>query len=271
MTGMLALPEGCIAAIISFTTPCDACRLACVSTTFKSASDSNVVWDCFLPPEYSSSSSSASSTTRWSALRKKELYFCTCHNLIHNGKMSFWLDLPSGKKCYMISARELYIENGDSTLYWVWFTIPDANDTKPWWLPDYRFPFAEVVGRCDSTPFEIGGKITTSLLSEMTTYVAYLVFAESSVQNVDDGPVEVTVGFAGSCNGQSRTIYFRRWHQNEDDDSFYPKKRGNGWVESELGEFFNRGDVDGELLMTIKTEMMERLLVQGIEIRPKKE
>ncbi|KAK1560938.1 hypothetical protein Q3G72_032535 [Acer saccharum] len=81
----------------------------------------------------------------WSALRKKELYFCTCHNLIHNGKMSFWLDLSSGKKCYMISARELYIENGDSTLYWVWFTIPDANDAKPWWLPDYRFPFAETI------------------------------------------------------------------------------------------------------------------------------
>ncbi|TXG62526.1 hypothetical protein EZV62_009520 [Acer yangbiense] len=434
MTGMLALSEGCIAAVISFTTPCDACRLACVSTTFRSAADSDVVWDCSLPPEYSSCSSSSSSTT-WSALSKKELYFRICHNLIHKGKMSFWfdllsgkkcymisprelnivdgddiyewgwysipddvgiswwdqfnipnncrfpevvkrvnmiqfeiggkiatsllspmttyipylvfaenaicwvyddpaevsiglagsdngqnrtvyihreqqdgdddgfypkmradgwletelgeffngddeeedrsaeeecseksevqrlsvvslrpepllsklaapfsfwLDLPSGKKCYMISAKELYIENGDSTFYWVWFTIPDANDNKHWWLPDYRFPFAEVVGRCDSTPFEIGGKITTSLLSEMTTYIAYLVFAESSVQNVDDGPAEVTVGFAGSSNGQSRTIYFRRRHQNEDDDSFYPKKRGNGWVESELGEFFNR-------------------------------
>ncbi|KAK0582742.1 hypothetical protein LWI29_029048 [Acer saccharum] len=109
MSGMLALPEGCIAAIISFTTPRDACQLACVSTTFKSAADSNVVWDRFLPPEYSSSSSSSSSTT-WSALSKKELYFRTSHNLIHKGNLSFWFDLLSGKKCYMISARELYIE-----------------------------------------------------------------------------------------------------------------------------------------------------------------
>ncbi|KAI9181258.1 hypothetical protein LWI28_013048 [Acer negundo] len=269
MTGMLALPEGCIAVVISFTTPRDACRLACVSTTFKSASDSDIVWDRFLPPEYSSSSSSSSSTTRWSALRKKELYFCTCHNLIHNGKMSFWFDLPSGKKCYMISARELYIEDADNTYGWRWFTIPDADDAKPWWLPDCRFP--EVVVRRDSTPFEIVGKITTSLLSEMTTYVAYLVFAESSILNVDDGPVEVAVEFAGSSNGQSRTIYFRRRHQIEEDDGFYPKKRGDGWVESELGEFFNRGDIDGELLMTIKTEMMQNLIVQGMEIRPKKE
>ena len=86
ISGMLALPEGCIAAVISFTTPRDACHLACVSTTFRSAADSDIVWDRFLPPKYSSSSSSSSSNT-WSALWKKELYFRTCHNLIHKGKM----------------------------------------------------------------------------------------------------------------------------------------------------------------------------------------
>ncbi|KAK4848585.1 hypothetical protein QYF36_014773 [Acer negundo] len=86
MTRMLVLPEGCIAAVISFTTPRDACRLACVSTTFKSAADSDIISDRFLPHEYSSSLSSSSSNT-WSALWRKELYFRTCHNLIHNGKM----------------------------------------------------------------------------------------------------------------------------------------------------------------------------------------
>ncbi|KAI9180243.1 hypothetical protein LWI28_002705 [Acer negundo] len=125
MIEMLALPEGCIATVISFTIPRDAYRLACVSTTFRSTADSDVVWDRFLPPEYSSSSSS--SFTTWSALWKKELYFRTCHNLIHNGNMIFWFDLLSGKNCYMISPRELYIQDGDNNLCWWWFAIPNPD------------------------------------------------------------------------------------------------------------------------------------------------
>ncbi|KAK0580259.1 hypothetical protein LWI29_000049 [Acer saccharum] len=269
MAGMLALPQGCIAAVIAFTTPRDAYRLACVSTTFRSAADSNIVWDCFLPPEYSSSSSSSSNT--WSALWKKELYFRTCHNLIHNGKMSFWFDLPSGKNCYMISPRELYIQDGDNNLCWWWFAIPnpDPDTIAKLGLPDSRF--SEVVTHRDICPFEICGKVNTSLLSPMTTYVAYLVFGEINVCNVDDDPIEVVVGFARSSNGQSRTIYFHREHQDRDDDGFYPKKREDGWVESELGEFFNGGNEESELLMTLKTKGKSCLIILGIEIRPKKE
>ena len=77
MSGMLVLPEDCIAAVISFTTPRDACRLACVSTIFRSAADSNIVWDRFLCPISHLGSVSSSS--------KKELYLS--HNLIHNGKL----------------------------------------------------------------------------------------------------------------------------------------------------------------------------------------
>ncbi|KAK0577757.1 hypothetical protein LWI29_038184 [Acer saccharum] len=265
MTEMLALPEGCIAAVISFTTPRDACRLACVSTTFRSATDSDGVWDRFLPPEYSSSSSSSSTT--WSALRKKELYFRTCHNLIHNGKMSFWFDLQSGKNCYMISARELNIVDGDDIYDWCWYSIPEAKHR--FHIPNCRFP--EVVQRCDISPLEIGGKITTSLLSPMTTYVAYLVFTGNCIWLGKEDPVEAVVGLAGSNNCQNRTIYFYREHQDRHKDGFFPKKRVDGWVEIELGEFFNEGDEEGELLMTIETGNKEYLLVQGIEIRPKKE
>ncbi|KAK1588723.1 hypothetical protein Q3G72_026422 [Acer saccharum] len=52
--------------------------------------------------------------------------------LIQNGKLSFWLDRPSGKKCYMISARELTIiwASGDTPQYWRW--IDD--------FPEARFP-----------------------------------------------------------------------------------------------------------------------------------
>ncbi|KAK0583863.1 hypothetical protein LWI29_004158 [Acer saccharum] len=259
MSGMLALPEGCIAAVISFTTPRDACSLACVSTIFRSAADSDVVWDCFLRP--------ISLPRSVSSLSKKELYLRTGHNLIHNDKLSFWFDLPSGKKCYMISPRELNIVDYDPPFLWQWHSIPLAQHY--FGIPDGRFP--EVLMRFDAARFQISGKISTSLLSPMTTYIVYLVFAEDLLTCADYDPVEVDVGLAGSSNCKNRIVYLHRVHLEGDDDGVFPKKRTDGWLESELGEFFNGDNEEGELLMTINTEMKEHLLVQGIEIRPKKE
>ncbi|KAK2650781.1 hypothetical protein Ddye_018270 [Dipteronia dyeriana] len=237
MTKILALPVGCIAAVISFTSPRDACRLACVSTTFRTAADSDVVWECFLPPE-------------------------------HSPSLSFWLDHESGKKCYMISARELIIKDSDIIYAWTWFSVSDANaDIKSHLcIPDCRF--SEVIIRGDGCPFEIGGKITASLLSPMTTYVAYLVIAEN---RVDYCPAEVTVELAGSNNVQNRSVYIHQEQQDGDDDGLYPKMRAGGWLETELGEFFNEGDEEDELLITIVSKMKQFLVVEGIEIRPKKE
>ena len=127
-----------------------------------------------------------------------------------------------------------------------------------------------MVIRVDGCQYEIGGKITTSLLSPMTTYVAYIVFAGDLICDVDYDEVEVSVVLVGCNNGQNRTVYIHRVHQDGDDDGFFPKKRAYGWLESELGEFFYEGDEDGELLMTIYTNMKQNFLVQGIEIRPKK-
>ncbi|KAK0605673.1 hypothetical protein LWI29_029459 [Acer saccharum] len=269
MSVMLALPEDCIAAVISFTSPRDACRLACVSTTFKSIADSDAVWDRFLPPEYLSAISDpvpiyCSSSSTWS---KKELYLRMGPTLIQNGKLSFWLDRPSGKKCYMISARELTIiwASGDTPQYWRW--IDD--------FPEARFP--EVAELRIVCWFEIRGKIDTSLLSMMTTYVAYLVFKSTdNFSGFDNNPVEVTVGLAGG-NIQNRTVYFDQRQQNivpGDNPDLFPKGRGDGWLESELGEFFHGSDKEGELSMTIleinRGNGKRGLIVQGIEIRPKK-
>ncbi|KAH7571405.1 hypothetical protein ACOSP7_013968 [Xanthoceras sorbifolium] len=291
MSGILELPEGCIAAAISFTSPRDACRLACVSTTFRSAAESDAVWDHFLPPEYLSaisgsgsgaaSSSSSSSTTTSS---KKELYLRACHNpiLINGGKLSFWLDKPSGKKCYMISARELKIVWSSTPEYWGWISLPEA-----------RFPeVAELRSVCW---FEIRGEISTSLLSPMTTYVPYLVFKPTEESfGFGNNPVEVTVGLSGS-EGQNRTVYLdtreqrdilfylqlprRRFKRGQasvppDDRGFSPEKRGDGWLEIELGEFFYGGEEEGDLSMSIlevkRGNWKQGLVFQGIEIRPKK-
>lgn len=83
------LPEGCVANVLSFTGPLDVGRLSIVSSTFKSAAESDAVWEQFLPPEYHSiiSESSDSSLLACSS-SKKELYLHLCDNpvLIEDGK-----------------------------------------------------------------------------------------------------------------------------------------------------------------------------------------
>ena len=124
--------------------------------------------------------------------------------------------------------------------------------------------------------FEIGGKINTSLMSPKTTYVAYLVFKSThNFFGFINNQVEATVGLAGS-NGQKRIVYFHPKQKRIvlGDDHGLPKTRGDGWLESELGEFFYGGtDEEGELSMTIleirRGNWKGGLVVQGIEIRPK--
>ncbi|KAH7571402.1 hypothetical protein JRO89_XS04G0043600 [Xanthoceras sorbifolium] len=300
--GMLSLPEDCIAAVISFTTPRDICRLSSVSSLFKSAAESDVVWDRFLTPEYLSviSGCGSSSLSMWSS--KKELYLRACHNpvLIDEGKLSFWLDKRSGKKCYMISTRACKIEWGDTTIYWNWISLPEA-----------RFP--EVAKLIDVCLFDIEGKINTSLLSPRTTYVAYLVFKPTGEEyGFEDCPIDATVGFVGS-EGRKQTIYLDTdrglipwdaweqvdhvpWHaglfnpgepitpsvpeeeeeeEEEEDHVFYvPSVRGDGWLETELGKFFYQGHEDGELeiivMENLRLHWKSGLIFQGIEIRPKR-
>lgn len=78
-----SLPEDCISNIISFTSPRDACVVASVSKTFKSAAKSDIVWEKFLPPDYPSLIPQSRVF-----LSKKDLYFTLCDDpvLIEDGK-----------------------------------------------------------------------------------------------------------------------------------------------------------------------------------------
>nr|XP_011457321.1 PREDICTED: F-box protein PP2-B11-like [Fragaria vesca subsp. vesca] len=159
-----ALPEGCIANIISFTTPRDACRLSSVSKIFRSAAECDTVWDKFLPTDIRTiiSCSVSSSSVSW-IKSKKELYLRLCDNPISTGNISFSLDKGSGKKCYMISARALQILGSRTTHFWRWISLPDSR-------------FGEVAELVDFLWLEITGKIATWILSPSTLYKAYLVF-----------------------------------------------------------------------------------------------
>ncbi|CAL1362377.1 unnamed protein product [Linum trigynum] len=313
------LPEDLIANVLSFTGPRESCRLAAVSATFWSASLSDTVWERFLPPDILSVLSRAAANEKndssHSGSTKKDLFLRLCDHpvLIDGGRKSFSLDKRSGKKCYMISSRDLYIIWGDTPRYWKWISDPDS-----------RFgEVAELVGVCW---LEVKGTIPTSMLSPSTLYTAYLVFrAPHGAYGFDYQPVEVSVGLSGdekvvrsvyldagmerrrrlqvvAAEGAPRRLLggFGRFsprgsrvigfhspapsavadegigHRGaaERGNGVCPKERKDGWFEVELGDFFTKEGVEGELLEMYVAEVKGGnwkggLLVQGIEIRPK--
>ncbi|CAI0573242.1 unnamed protein product [Linum tenue] len=192
------LPQDLIANVLSFTGPRESCRLAVVSSTFWSASLSDTVWDRFLPPDILSI---LSRTTNASdpdfASNKKDLFLRLCERpiLIDGGRKSFSLDKRTGKKCYMISSRDLHIIWGDTPRYWKW--VPESDSS--------RFgEAAELVGVCW---LELKGTIPTTMLSPSTLYTAYLVFrSPQGGYGFDHQPVEVSVGLSGS-DKTVRSVY----------------------------------------------------------------
>ncbi|KAM3742731.1 hypothetical protein ACB098_07G090300 [Castanea mollissima] len=294
------LPVDCIAKVLSLTTPADACRTSLVSTSFKSVAESNAVWDCFVPPEsdYLFSNSSSSSPSSLPISSKKELFLHLCHHplLIHDGKLSLSLEKKSGKKCYMLSPKDLIIVWIDTPAYWRWTSLPHT-----------RFPeVAELIKVCW---LEIRGRINTCILSPATLYAAYLVFKTTTGSyGFESQPIEVEVGLVGG-EIHKQTVYLDAYggrrlryqivprrigvfnrplrripglqapqpqpKENEElNGPKYPKERVDGWLEIELGEFFNRSEKDnGELEMSVLEvnggNWKGGLIVQGIEIRPK--
>ncbi|KAI3448624.1 hypothetical protein Pfo_005289 [Paulownia fortunei] len=288
-----ALPEDCIAKALSLTSPKDACRLSAVASTFRSASESDTVWDRFLPSDYRDIISRAvdgpdSLLAKFHS--KKDLYLHLCDQpiLIDGGRKSFSLEKWSGKKCYMLAARELFIVWGDTPQYWQWISLPESR-------------FSEVAELLDVCWFEIRGKINTKMLSSGTNYAAYFVFTcKSRAFGFEHQPAEAFVAIGGH-ESEKRTIcldpdgaqrqryqivprrmglfYHRLAHvQRQQDVSMernteYPKQRSDGWMEAELGEFFVKGgqDVDLEVnLMEVNGgNWKSGLIIQGIEIRPK--
>ncbi|XP_050234720.1 F-box protein At2g02240-like isoform X2 [Mercurialis annua] len=268
------LPEGCIANILSFTTPLDACKLSVVSKTFRSAADSDDLWDKLLPSDYHSiisRSSSFSSSSSSLISSKKQLYFHLCHNpiLIDDSKKSFSLEKQSGKKCYMIAARDLMIAWGGTPQYWQWKIFTDSR-------------FAEVAELEFVWWLEIRGKIDTSILSPETNYAAYLVFRlREGAYGLDSYATLVSIGIVGGekhrgtvClvpDEERRRVRSRRSGSDRVAGLESPKRRQDSWLEIEIGEYVNRDGEDGELEMSVMEVHAAKagLIVQGIELRPK--
>ncbi|KAM3682950.1 hypothetical protein ACB098_12G110000 [Castanea mollissima] len=268
------LPEGCISDIVSLTTPKDACSACAVSPIFRAAAESNAVWERFLPSDYQAIIARSSSLDSLNFSSKKHLYLSLSDNpiLIDNNKKCFFLDKLSGKKCYLLSARDLCIVWGDTPQYWRWVSPSES-----------RFP--EVAELNYVWWFDIRGKMSTSMLSPKTNYAAYLVFKLRRRASGFNPPPKASVGTTGGVEDYKQTVCLglparepRQQHQIElspqQQHNSHPKRRRDGWLEIKLGEFFNEGGEDDQLqirLMEVEAGTGKSgLIVEGIEIRPTK-
>ncbi|XP_022847439.1 F-box protein PP2-B10-like [Olea europaea var. sylvestris] len=271
--GFSALPEGCISYIISFTSPKDACIASAVSLGFKSAAESDTVWERFLPPDYQDII--AKSVSPVICCSKKELYFHLCDStlLLDGGKLSLRLSKPSGKKCYMLCARKLYIAWGDNPMYWNWKTQRESR-------------FAEVAELLIVCWLEICGKMQTRMLSLKTNYAAYLIFkTHQNSYGLDyssKASVKLVQQIIAEVEGENNIVYLKqptRRHGRlrqlgvKKIDGWLAKERRDGWMEIELGEYFNdkgdEGDIQMQLLEIEKLHWKGGLIIEGIELRPK--
>ncbi|XP_039157032.1 F-box protein PP2-B11-like isoform X2 [Eucalyptus grandis] len=280
------LPPDCIALILSqvLATPVDAGRCATFSVAFRAASDSDAVWRNFLPHDLDLIVSTSSPPPFGPSTRKKDVFLrlCTDPILIDSDRKSFALEKWSGKKCYIIGARDLSIVWDDTSSFWRWSSLHGS-----------RFP--EVAELVSARWLEVHAKMEMRLLSADTYYAAYFIFKfVHGNYGFENQAVEVSI-FCGSA-GQQRNIYFdpdgrlRQRYQTPHKKSRHvfrnasvarvirarekkaPQDRGDGWQEINLGEFFVENPPTGEVqisLMEVKrAKWKSGLVIQGIELRP---
>ncbi|KAE9450393.1 hypothetical protein C3L33_17706, partial [Rhododendron williamsianum] len=186
--------------------------------------------------------------------------------------LSFALDRESRKKCYTLPARELKIAWKDHPRYWKWISLPDS-----------RFP--EVAKFLLVSWLDIWGRINTAMLSANTTYAAYLIFKIADHNGLKSLPVISSVRFVkeledGYPDDLSSTVYLTLGtvrSLSREQNGRLPQMRRDGWMEIELGEFYNDEGDEGEVEMRLREVrgskigliVKGRLIVEGIEVRPK--
>ncbi|XP_062220688.1 F-box protein PP2-B11-like [Phragmites australis] len=283
------LPKDVLSEAISLTAPRDAFRAAAVSSAFRAAADSDAVWACFLPADLPPLSDGELSPV---PLSKKALFMRLSERpvLLAGGLTSMWLNRETGAKCYMLSARALCITWGDTPQYWRWIPLTDSR-------------FSEAAKLRAVCWLEIRGKIDSKMLSQNSTYAAYIVFKIDDKHYGLDSPVQEATVSIGE-NKSNRQVCLEGYDNKDDDEDEVPQnhrpmmsgmrrllrrnrrvrppaacvqlpqERSDGWMELEMGEFYNEEGDDGEvsvsLMETRGGNWKKGLIVYGIEIRVKK-
>ncbi|KAF3457647.1 hypothetical protein FNV43_RR02305 [Rhamnella rubrinervis] len=271
--GIWDLPEDCISHIFSLTSPGDACRCSAVSSKFRTAAESDAVWERFLPSSWKDIiSKSVSPVEEFSSLRAVYFHLCDSPILVDDqGKQSFALDKENGKIYYMVapedlSMRLLCIPTDWEGLFPMPYTFEcDKNIIS-------RFSEVYDVDYGSSSWLQIHGRIHMELLSPNTTYAAYFVYVPRAAVEFNYRPLlKVSVKFVanGAEEKKVEVISYEGVYRGRD--------RSDKRMEVEVGEFFNGGQDDFEVEVEMSLwEIREYgfvcpsgLDLQGIEIRPK--
>ncbi|EOA36154.1 hypothetical protein CARUB_v10009939mg [Capsella rubella] len=274
----MMLPEACVANILSFTTPADIFSSSAVSSVFQFAGDSDLVWEKFLPPDYSQVVSRSTDHHHPNFSSKKELYRYLCESiLIDNGRKMFKIEKLSGKISYILSARDLSITWSDQQHYWSWNPRSDSR-------------FSEGVELIMTDWLEIIGKIQTGVLSPNTNYDAYLIMKVTSrAYGLDLVPAETWIKVGNgekktkstylSCldvkkQQMERLFYGQREQRRAMMDKVVgshrrePEVRDDGWMETG-----REGGEDMEVVMSLTEvkgyQLKGGIAIDGIEVRPK--
>jgi hypothetical protein len=137
---------------------------------------------------------------------------------------------------------------------------------------------------------EIRGMINNLALSPNTQYAAYLVYKLIDGYGFDNLPVDLSVSVEGGHSSTKivcldlnaelwqniRPYGYPRFHFHARVRGLpLPSVRSDGWLEIEMGEFFNSGLENEEVQMSVieikadETNGKGNFFLEGIEVRPK--
>lgn len=132
----------------------------------------------------------------------------------------------------------------------------------------FLFRFSEVAKLRSMGWIHIQGKIKTEILSKNTMYAAYLVFLLESKEGLRSS--NTVLRLTPNENSNKNGIKKERIESRE--TGKIAKMRGDGWLEIEMGRFYNSSEDEGEVeawLTEINSPYDKSgLIVHGIEFRP---
>jgi len=256
---MESLPSDLRQKIISFTSPLEALHIA-MFPDLRQDAYSNIVWDSFLRSFKESNEERvdldhqlaiiSAATPSMTVREKFGLLFEP--KFVADQFMTVWLDKETGAKCYMLVARTLLVANQS---YWRW--IPCDRLRPP-------LVAAELLPRTNQ--LEISSTMASTLLSQGSTYAAYMVF-KFKVESTLIDRVQESVVSIGEYRDTNLICFGAVCGNNFEQ----PRKRRDGWMEIKLGEFSTEDGDDSQLhiqvILNTGNQLLKGLIMLGIEIR----
>ncbi|KAG7635626.1 Phloem protein 2-like [Arabidopsis thaliana x Arabidopsis arenosa] len=180
---------------------------------------------------------------------------------------SLWLEKASGKRCIMLSATAMNLSSmADMSQRFLWIPCPESR-------------FETVAALREAYRFEFNCRMNTRVLSPRTRYSVYIVFKKADNWCGFKGvSIEAVVGIVGEESFRSFICFdtHGKGQARKRKVVAKPELREDGWMETEIGEFYNEGGLmssDEVEISTVEGKYAQQkrgLVILGIEIRPAK-